>query len=275
LICDAVATETRWDVEVTSMDDRVEGNALDTLRSRELGLVANVICPFCQRATLMLYEIGAAHARVELDFTDKPPWLLALSPEGKIPLLVVGQHSIFESRAIVEYLNDTQGGKYLPADVKLRAIARSWCQNIEHLHDEVRRYFTAPTESAFAEAYGRIQGRLDLLMTRCPDELLDPVALTLVGVNVAVLFNLLNALGAGPHRFFEDNSRAWHLKEALFGRESVKRINTEEYRNRFMRFVTAKATAFAQSSEVQRHLSQLGPSGTVKNAAEYLGTKSV
>ena len=255
------------------MDKRVEGDPLCELRACDLGLVASVICPFCQRATLMLHEVGAAHARVELDFTDRPPWLFELSPEGKVPVLVVGEQAIFESRAIVEYLNDTAGGKFLPTDAKLRAIARSWCQSVDHLHDEARRYFTAPTEPALAEAYGRIQVRLDLLMTRCPEELLDPVALTLVGVHVAVLFNLLDALGCGPHQFFEEDSRAWHLKDAFFNREGVKRINTEEYRNRFVRFIAAKATAFAQSSSVQRHLSRLPASGTVKNAADYLSRK--
>jgi glutathione S-transferase len=255
------------------MNERIERDALGELRSHGLGLVANVICPFCQRATLMLHEIGADHARVELDFTDKPPWLFELSPEGKIPVLVVGKQCIFESRAIVEYLNDTAGGKYLPADIKLRAIARSWCQNIEHLQDEARHYFMAPTELALAEAYGRIKSRLDLLMARCPEELLDPVALTLVGAYAAVLFNQLNALSCGPHQFFEDGSRTWHLKEALFSREAVKRINTEEYRNRLVRFVAAKATAFAQSSSVQRQLSQLPASGTVQNAADYLSNK--
>lgn len=255
------------------MDERVEGDPLGELRTRDLGLVANVICPFCQRATMMLHEVGADHARVELDFTDRPPWLFELSPEGKIPVLVVGNDAIFESRAIVEYLNDTTGGKFLPTDVKLRAIARSWCQSLDHLHDEARRYFTAPTEPALAEAYGRLKSRLDLLMTRCPEELLDPVAITLVGVHAAVLFNLLNALGCGPHQFFEEGSRVRHLKDAFFNRESVKRINTEDYRNRFVRFVAAKATAFAQSPSVQRHLGTLPASDTVKNAADYLSRK--
>jgi glutathione S-transferase len=254
------------------MQERLEGNPLAELRERDLGLVANVICPFCQRATLMLHEVGAKHARVELDFTDKPSWLLELSPEGKIPVLVVGKHAIFESRAILEYLNDSTGSKYLPTDVELRGVARAWCQSLDHLHEEVRRYFTASTEQALAEAYLRIEQRLELLMTRCPPQLLDPAALTLVGVHAAVLFNLLNALACGPHQFFGDNSRAWQLKDALFERESVKRINTEEYRNRLLRFVAAKPSAFAQSPSVQRHVSRLPAASTIKNAAEYLGS---
>jgi glutathione S-transferase len=254
------------------MVERVEGDPRGELRARGLGLVANLICPYCQRATLMLHEIGAEHARVELDFTDRPSWLLELSPEGKIPVLVVGDHAIFESRAILEYLNDTTRGKYLPTDLKLRAIARAWCQSLDSLHDEVRRYFTAPTEPALVEAYERIQERLDSLVTRCPQELLDPAAITLVGVHAAVLFNLLSALGCGPHQFFEDGSRAQYLRDAWLNRESVKRINTEAYRNRLLRFVAGKASAFSQSATVQRHLSRLPAAGAVKNAADYLGT---
>ncbi|SFK73524.1 glutathione S-transferase family protein [Lysobacter sp. cf310] len=49
----------------------------------------------------------------------------AFSPPGAVPVLVDGDHAIFDSLAIMEYANDRSGGRLLPSDPVIRAIARS------------------------------------------------------------------------------------------------------------------------------------------------------
>ena len=47
------------------------------------------------------------------------------APPCSVPVLVVGDHVIFDSLAIMEYANDIAGGKLMPADPLDRAAARS------------------------------------------------------------------------------------------------------------------------------------------------------
>ncbi|MGO4220249.1 glutathione S-transferase family protein [Lysobacter sp. TAF61] len=49
----------------------------------------------------------------------------AFSPPGAVPVLVEGDHVIYDSLAIMEYANDLSGGRLLPLDPAVRATARS------------------------------------------------------------------------------------------------------------------------------------------------------
>jgi glutathione S-transferase len=58
---------------------------------------------------------------------NKEPWYLELNPNGRVPLLQVGDFSLWESNSIVRYLCAThdQGGLY-PAEPRQRAAAEKW-----------------------------------------------------------------------------------------------------------------------------------------------------
>lgn len=66
-------------------------------------LVSFTTCPFVQRATLILLEKDVSFETEHISLANKPPWFLALSPRGKVPLLLVdGGVALFESQAICE-----------------------------------------------------------------------------------------------------------------------------------------------------------------------------
>lgn len=99
-----------------------------------LKLISHPLCPFVQRAAIVLLEKGVAFERIDVDLTAKPDWFMALSPTGKVPLLLVGRPDgsevvIFESMVICEYLEETQSGAPMyPQDALLRARLRSWIE---------------------------------------------------------------------------------------------------------------------------------------------------
>ncbi len=63
-----------------------------------LRLVSHHLCPYVQRAVIALTEKGVAHERTYIDLAAKPDWFTALSPLGKVPLLLVGEATaLFES----------------------------------------------------------------------------------------------------------------------------------------------------------------------------------
>ncbi len=104
------------------------------MTEQNLTLVSHPLCPFVQRATIVLLEKGVAFDRVNVDLSAKPDWFLALSPTGKVPVLKVRQSNgedaiLFESVVICEYLNETQGGAAMyPDDALLRARHRAWIE---------------------------------------------------------------------------------------------------------------------------------------------------
>ena len=69
---------------------------------------------------------------------QKQPEHLARQPWGKVPSIDDDGFKLYESRAIIRYLNDKVGGKLVPTDLRARALMDQWT-SIEY------SYFTTPT----------------------------------------------------------------------------------------------------------------------------------
>ena len=69
--------------------------------------------------------------KVEFEVTyitkdSKPQWFLELSPHGKVPVLKVDNDALFESNAIVEFLDEVLDPQLAPKDPVERARNRAW-----------------------------------------------------------------------------------------------------------------------------------------------------
>src|SRR5260370_26646694 len=100
--------------------------------------------PFAWRVWLALehkklpYELRV----MSFDKDDlKQPAFQALTPRGKVPLIQDGDYVLYESGAIIEYLQDaypSSGASLFPADPKPRGIARRLIREAdEHLMDSL------------------------------------------------------------------------------------------------------------------------------------------
>lgn len=104
------------------------------MRAADLTLISHPLCPFVQRAAIVLLEKGVPFERINVDLSAKPEWFLAISPTGKVLVLKVRQPDrpeaiLFESRVICEYLEETQAGpRMYPDDALLRARQRGWIE---------------------------------------------------------------------------------------------------------------------------------------------------
>jgi glutathione S-transferase len=104
------------------------------MRGTNLTLISHPLCPFVQRAAIVLLEKDVSFDRIDVDLAAKPDWFLALSPTGKVPLLKISQEDgsdaiLFESMVICEYLEESQGGAGLyPVDALSRARQRGWIE---------------------------------------------------------------------------------------------------------------------------------------------------
>ena len=119
----------------------------------ELTLVSHMLCPYVQRAAIVLAEKNVAFDRVYVDLADKPDWFKRISPLGKVPLLRVRTGTedavIFESAVILEYLEETQPRPLHSADPLERARERGWIEFGSAQLNGIARLYNAETEAGF------------------------------------------------------------------------------------------------------------------------------
>jgi glutathione S-transferase len=92
----------------------------------KLELVSFSQCPFVHRTTTMLYEKGVPFELRYIDLDNKPEWFLAISPRGKVPVLVADGTPLFESAVLNEFIDETHPPRMLPSDPIERARQRAW-----------------------------------------------------------------------------------------------------------------------------------------------------
>lgn len=93
----------------------------------KLELMSAEVCPFAQRTLILLAEKGLEYDLHEVDLSNKPDWFDAISPYSKVPVLVHGDVTLYESAIINEYLDETfPEPPMMPPSPAQRAEARIW-----------------------------------------------------------------------------------------------------------------------------------------------------
>jgi glutathione S-transferase len=95
--------------------------------THRLKLVSFDLCPYVERSRIVLLEKGLAHDIEFIDLANKPAWFLAISPMGRVPVLLVDDRPVFESMIINELVEELHPSPPLfPKDPIARAEARAW-----------------------------------------------------------------------------------------------------------------------------------------------------
>jgi len=93
-------------------------------------IFGNPMSTCTRRVTATLHEKQAKFELVTLDFAKgehKQPDNLARQPFGQIPSLTDGDFTLFESRAMIRYIDETVAGHPLtPKDPKSHALMEQW-----------------------------------------------------------------------------------------------------------------------------------------------------
>ncbi len=139
-----------------------------------LELLSNPLCPYVHRTAILLHEKGLPFERRQVDLQNKPGWFLALSPRGKVPVLLVDGRPLFESPAINEFLDEVHGDRFLPDDPFERALHRAWLEIANDLFSAQYKLFHAKTAQEVEQARVAVEPLLarfeDALGTGLVDE---------------------------------------------------------------------------------------------------------
>ena len=94
--------------------------------SQKLELISFKLCPFVQRAVIVLNEKNIDFDITYIDLNDQPDWFKEISPLGQVPVLKVGDEVLFESSVIQEYVDEVTPPSLQPEDPLVKAKNRAW-----------------------------------------------------------------------------------------------------------------------------------------------------
>lgn len=221
---------------------------------QQFTLVSHALCPYVQRAAIVLAEKGVPFHRRDIDLNDKPAWFLAMSPLGKTPVLLAGDAPIFESAVICEYLDETTLPRLHPQDALERARHRAWMEFGSALLGTIWAYYNAPDAAGLAARRAEIGTQLTRL-----EQAVDAQGPWFAGTR----FTIVDAVFAPVFRYFDTfeaigepdafaatpRLRAW--RQALAGRTSVQKSVAADYPENLLRFIAGRGGELARRIEAQ------------------------
>lgn len=221
---------------------------------QQLTLVSHALCPYVQRASIVLAEKGVAFTRRDIDLNDKPDWFLAISPLGKTPVLLAGDVPVFESAVICEYLDDTTVPRLHPEDALERARHRSWIEFGSALLGAIWAYYNAPDAAGLEAKRLEISAQLARLeqAAHAQGPWFAGAPFTIVDATFAPVFRYFDTFEAiGEPDAFAATPRLRAWRQALAGRASVQHSVAADYPHKLRRFIAGRGGELGRRIEAQ------------------------
>lgn len=202
------------------------------MKTAELTLVSHLLCPYVQRAVIVLAEKGVVFERRAVDLANKPGWFQALSPLGKTPVLVVDGQAIFESAVICEYLDETIAPRLHPADALQRAQHRAWIEFGSAVLDMIGGFYNAPDAAALQVRREQLITKFAQIEAVLPDD--GPYfagrRFCLVDAAFGPVFRYFDVFEQiGETGFFDATPKIQAWRHALAQRPSVRQAASRQY----------------------------------------------
>jgi glutathione S-transferase len=196
-----------------------------------LKLISHKLCPYVQRAVIALTEKGVAFERIHIDLANKPDWFLKISPLGKTPVLVVGDHAIFESAVILEYLEETEAKPLHPTDPLIRAEHRAWIEFGSAVLNDIAGFYAAADEATFKAKAAQLEQRFARLETRVSAApWFDGESFSLVDAVFGPVFRYFDVFdGIGDFGILAAKPKLARWRQNLAARPSVKSAVSADY----------------------------------------------
>lgn len=212
-----------------------------------LKLISHKLCPYVQRAVIALTEKGVSFERIDIDLANKPDWFLKVSPLGKTPVLLVGDHAIFESAVILEYLEETQAGPLHPADALRRAEHRSYVEFGSAILNDIAGLYAASDEAAFKAKAEQLRQRFERLETRLIGPWFDGETFSLVDAVFGPVFRYFDVFDEiADFGILAGKPKLARWRQNLAARSSVKSAVSADYPALLRDFIDRRRSYLSQ-----------------------------
>ena len=200
----------------------------------DIELISFRLCPFVQRSVIVLLEKGIEFKTTYIDLSSKPGWFLAISPLGKVPVLRVGDETLFESAIINEFLDEITPPSLHPAIPLDKARHRSWIEFSSEAIMNCYRLMMARDRDTFEETREKLTAQMLLVEKQVTGPLFAGSSFCLVDSAFAPLFmriQLMEKLGLPS--LMEECPKVTVWAEQLLARPSVQNSVVSDFDQRF------------------------------------------
>lgn len=213
----------------------------------ELQLISHHLCPYVQRAVIVLSEKNIEHKRTYIDLADKPEWFANVSPLGRVPVLVTQGAVVFESQVIAEYLDEVTDGSLHPKDALRKAHHRSWIEFGSETLSAIGAFYNAKNKEAFEEKQLALRQKFERIDLEIKGPYFDGDLFHMVGGVWGTIFKYLDTFDKMENFNLLtslDNVVAWRKLISL--RPSTITAAPQGYDERLMVFLKKKNTYISQ-----------------------------
>ena len=215
----------------------------------KLTLISHTLCPYVQRAAIVLAEKGVDFERRDVDLANKPDWFKAVSPLGKTPVLLADSDAVFESAVICEYLDDTLLPRLHPADALKRAQHRAWMEFGSTVLNTIGAFYNAPDASALQARRGELAGKFAQLEAVLParEPYFSGDSFSMVDAVFGPVFRYFDVFEElGETGFFEATPKVRAWRAALAQRASVRQAVRGDYAEELTRFLQRRGSELSR-----------------------------
>jgi glutathione S-transferase len=213
-----------------------------------LTLISHALCPYVQRAAIVLHEKQVPFERRDVDLADKPAWFLAVSPLGKTPVLLADDQAVFESAVICDYLDETMAPRLHPAGPLARAQHRGWVEFGSAILNTIAGFYGAPDAPALAAkslalqaAFARVEQALD------EGPYFAGPGFSIVDAVFGPVFRYFDVFdGIGEFDVFTHTPKVRTWRSALSRRESVRAAVRKDYPELLRRFLLERRSELSR-----------------------------
>jgi glutathione S-transferase len=141
---------------------RLDGGSYSIFKMT-LELITFRFCPYGHRCQIVLFEKGLSFDTTYVELDPLPDWVEELAPLGKVPLLRTDGNLIFDSTAIIEYIDELSSPILLPKDSLNRARHRSWAAFASELLATQKAAYVASTVALYQRKWALVSRQLSRL----------------------------------------------------------------------------------------------------------------
>ena len=211
-------------------------------------LVSHKLCPYVQRAAIVLAEKAIPFERIDIDLANKPEWFLKISPFGKTPVLIVNDQPIFESAVICEYLDETAAPRLHPTDAMACAQHRGWIEFGSAMLNVIAALYNAPDDATLESRVGDLRNRIEQLEAQLGHgPYFGGDNFSLVDAAFAPIFRYFDVFGEMlDFQWFQDVPKVEAWRRNLAERPSVVNAVRHDYGRLLKEFILQKNSALAR-----------------------------
>jgi glutathione S-transferase len=126
-------------------------------------LISYKLCPYVHKAAIAPRVKNIPYDIEYINLSRPPQWFRDISPLGKVPLLLVDNAALFESTAIIEYLDEVYPPRLHPAEPVERARNRAWMAQVDACLGAYYRLAGWKSDASFPKAIEKLHACFDQL----------------------------------------------------------------------------------------------------------------